>query len=254
MACCRTRNDMAMYSLTHAITILTCRLDRLVSVCSGALPTCRVYNLVRRCMYPCANTLHTAHILSYTYTTYGMVLNPCTHHVLNQCPQKNKHPHQIYKETRKSEMESKTPAPPNEDKSSAVFHVPWVSYPSIILSRSRKSSPSPVPPLIYTTITPSPMSSRLVDLDTIPRVIRARPLMFQRHDGAVDAFNVRPRFGPCFRDGVHGGFDAGGAAGFGIGGGCGCRLPTVSCEQGRERDGIGGERTNQCRCLCVVVL
>jgi hypothetical protein len=112
MACCRTRNDMAMYSLTHAITILTCRLDRLVSVCSGALPTCRVYNLVRRCMYPCANTLHTAHILSYTYTTYGMVLNPCTHHVLNQCPQKNKHPHRIYKETRKSEMESKTPAPP----------------------------------------------------------------------------------------------------------------------------------------------
>jgi hypothetical protein len=145
-------------------------------------------------------------------------------------------------------------SPPNEDKSSAVFHVPWVSYPSIILSRSRKSSSSPVPLLLYTTITPSPMSSCLVDLDTIPRVIRARPLMFQRHDGAVDAFNVRPRFGPCFRDGVHGGFDAGGAAGFGIGGGCGCRLPTVSCEQGRERDGIGGERTNQCRCLCVVVL
>jgi hypothetical protein len=74
MACCRTRNDMVMYSSTHDVAILTGRLDRLVSVCSRALITCRVYNLVQRCMYPCANTLYTAHIILYTYTTHSMVL------------------------------------------------------------------------------------------------------------------------------------------------------------------------------------
>jgi hypothetical protein len=44
---------MAMYSFAHGLAIPTCRLDRLVSVCSGALDNVSCYDLGCACIFQC---------------------------------------------------------------------------------------------------------------------------------------------------------------------------------------------------------
>jgi hypothetical protein len=62
--------------------------------------------------------------------------------------------------------------------------------------------------LIYTYSPHPPLQLILIHLDPIPRIIRVRPLMFQRHNRAVDPLDIRPRFRPRVRYAFHRGFDA----------------------------------------------
>jgi hypothetical protein len=61
---------------------------------------------------------------------------------------------------------------------------------------------------IYTYSPHAPLQIILIHLHPVPRIIRARPLMFQRHNRAVDPLDIRPGFRPCLCYAFHRGFDA----------------------------------------------
>jgi hypothetical protein len=87
---------------------------------------------------------------------------------------------------------------------SPILSITHAYTPCLTCTRQLPNSSHP----IYTYSPHAPLQLILIHLHPIPRIIRARPLVFQRHNRAVDPLDIRSRFRPCMCYAFHRGFDA----------------------------------------------